>query len=731
MTACNFCSPALTVPSLLPALSSIWDEGFAIVESSSTPYFIAKAATPLNEIGFPYHSSLESLVTSAEKCPLCKAVLENVKRFQDGLESVKRDTHKKYFVLERQGHGSPDNWTFSLVKRLDGADGFSVVSNSKRERLLYLMGSFGFCVEPSLSESSISQTTDVSPGKSIRGVRVNSNAGAEDTLDVAKGWIRDCVQNHHTCIPPRVKLPSRILDLNAFDDPGKVRLWETQGQESGSYITLSYCWGSDASVHKRTTHSTLSEHLESIEVDSLPQTYKDAIQITRSLGLRYLWIDSLCICQDDPDDWARESAAMQQVYAGAYLTIAADKASSLTDGFLIRSKREHVPTKLKVSSSENVSDVADISAYSFEVPAIKTCGARSWMELDKEPTTYRAWAMQERLLPQRLLHFASDQLYFECNRHFLSEDGVKVLGRWNSVYPGVEKSFSDIARKSMVSITHQLWYLILENYTGRQLTVKSDRLPAISGLAALIKQKLNSKKGPTESVTEYVAGLWSDALIEGLRWTVIGRRSIGNILPDARPLPGELEYIAPTWSPASFDGRSAHGMTMPGWVNVAVAKEFSVTPKNKENPLGELVDGSITLCAPMIKMELSEIPDEDEAKLGDWRRNMRLCTPRGSAYGAYSSFDCFRGQSTESRDWVKNNSIFALILSEGRYLERQTEGNTLYHALLVIRVSEARRARAGREEFRRIGTIHLDSECIGSDEDIVKDVDGFREVVII
>ncbi|KAH7179900.1 heterokaryon incompatibility protein-domain-containing protein [Fusarium flagelliforme] len=723
MTICSLCSPALSRPSKLPTLPESWNKGCSFVESSSTPYFWAFKGndTPPEEVGLPHHAGLDALKESAKECPLCEMILERVDKFIEGLERDKQEEHERYFVFERQRHGIPEKWTFSLVQRLDDADGFCVLADSTNRKYLYLMDAFGFCVD---SQDSLYSTKRQEPDDTeliLRGSKVEPDAGAEDTLSVVTGWLNDCEKNHTTCRPTKTRLPSRILDLDALNDVNKIRLLETRDTESyDSYVTLSYCWGSDPSFHVRTTHATMSEHLDSIDVDSLPQTYKDAIKITRHLGIRYLWIDSLCICQDDVDDWARESAAMQQVYAGAYLSIAADSAAGSEQGFLKRPGRKYVPVTLN----------ANFPAYAFQIPPKKACHARAWMTFDNEPLTKRGWAEQERLLPYRALHFGNDQMFFECNCHLLSEDGVEVKGRWNSLYPSQEeKGFKDIARKSRVSMTHQQWYLILENFFHRDFTVKTDRLPAISGLASLFQKRLAEEMGRAE----YVAGLWSNALVEGLEWSSLGSKAGEDTMPDQKPLPGEEGYIAPTWSPASFVGVSAHGMTMPGWVDIAQITGFHTTPKTMQNPLGELVDGWVSIRGPMIKLHLSDLPDEDQAKLGSFRRNIRLCTPSGDDFGGYSSFDGIRGQNDETRAWVKNNEIFALIMAEKKFDEDGSEKGPpmTFHSLLVMPVGEKRRVVSGRNEYMRVGTFFLDEDDLAEDRGIVRDVDGFAEIVLV
>ncbi|KAM0554826.1 hypothetical protein ACHAPJ_006559 [Fusarium lateritium] len=613
--------------------------------------------------------------------------------------------------------------------------------------MTYLIGVFGFCVDPGQSMWAISaQDTkgerELSSGR-VRGARVNPDAGSEQTLKVVKGWIRHCVTKHDCCRPPQVRLPSRILDLDAFDDPDRIRLCETsETTKKDPYVTLSYCWGPNSSSQVKTTRSTLSDHLDSITVHKLPQTHRDAIKITRHLGIRFLWIDALCICQDDVDDWIRESAAMRQVYAGSYLTIAADNGSECTNGFLNRPEINYVPINIKLTGQDTSTvgtdgiEVAEVPGYAFEVDPLNTTSSRPLLELGDEPLTSRAWATQERLLPQRILHFGTKQLFFECNHHFLSEDGVEVLDRWNSLLPGGNKMFEESSRKSRNSATHQLWYSILENYTGRLLTAKTDRLPAISGLAELIQAKLSedlgSDRAPNKAQNiEYVAGLWSNALIEGLGWVALLKSPKNIVLPDKRPLPGEDGYIAPTWSPASFNGRSAYGMSQDYWIDLAVVKGFGVTPKNTQNPFGEVVDGWISLRTPMIRMGLSGPPDPNEARLPDsFSKVIRLCTPRGDPFGTYALFDGIHEQTEDTQSWIERNEIFALTLSEGKYLEKTTDTGQSYHALLVMPISQGRRAGANRKEFRRVGKIYLGSEGLGDDEEALKDGESFVDVVL-
>jgi hypothetical protein len=111
-----------------------------------------------------------------------------------------------------------------------------------------------------------------------------------------------------------------------------LKLKETKPQEKGKYIALSYCWGT--SLAYKTMTENRNEHMKGIQFVHLPKTLQDSILITRYLNIRYIWIDCLCIIQNDSLDWQREAAGMAQIYSNSYLTIAAARATDSSQGFL-------------------------------------------------------------------------------------------------------------------------------------------------------------------------------------------------------------------------------------------------------------------------------------------------------------------------------------------------------------------------------------------------------------
>ncbi|KAF5679593.1 heterokaryon incompatibility protein [Fusarium heterosporum] len=149
----------------------------------------------------------------------------------------------------------------------------------------------------------------------------DSSTGSPQSLKLALYWFKNCISNHPNCTAycgsePSI-LPTRVIDVQ-MQGRSLARLVTSQAQRA-RYIALSHCWGSSPIF--TTTSKNIAKLQSSIPIDSLPLTFQHAIEVTRTLGFRYLWIDSLCIIQDSPKDWEIESSRMGQVYRRAAFTI--------------------------------------------------------------------------------------------------------------------------------------------------------------------------------------------------------------------------------------------------------------------------------------------------------------------------------------------------------------------------------------------------------------------------
>jgi len=180
-------------------------------------------------------------------------------------------------------------------------------------------------------------------------------------------------------------------------------------------VTLSYCWGKTMPEEVKT--KTTNIHARS-QVGGLPpllKTLSDAVAITRSLGIRYLWIDALCILQDSIDDWSTESVKMASVYEHAYCTIAAASSNDTTMGF--RRMNSH-PSSLKNKI------LLDLPA-DIDDPFRRICFGPTrtyWFELGQGPLQKRGWTMQEHHLSRRVIYYTATHILWECRCSRSSSD---------------------------------------------------------------------------------------------------------------------------------------------------------------------------------------------------------------------------------------------------------------------------------------------------------------------
>jgi hypothetical protein len=212
-------------------------------------------------------------------------------------------------------------------------------------------------------------------------------------------------------------LPTRVLFVGTSKDP-ELRLKETHGSR-GRYLALSHCWG--AVLHVKTMKATLAANLQSIDEMALSPLIRDAVEVTRMIGHRYLWIDALCIVQDDHEDWKREAAKMGSVYESAYLTIAATDGRD-GDYSLLHPERDLLNDEYVVEllCDPNKPQLGSMFFRPRKDPKIdQPC-------IDASPLNKRAWVTQERILSRRILHFSQGMVHWECDHIFRSATGSDV-----------------------------------------------------------------------------------------------------------------------------------------------------------------------------------------------------------------------------------------------------------------------------------------------------------------
>ena len=304
-----------------------------------------------------------------------------------------------------------------------------------------------------------------------------------------RGWIDECTEFHNECIEystNKAFVPKRLINLK-----GRCRL--ESAESPVRYAALSYCWG--PIEQPSTTKSNVALRYKEFQYRELPQTLQDAILVTRMLGLDYLWIDAVCIVQDDRDEWASEAAKMGDIYSMAHVVLAATAANSATEGFL--RPRDRLQKITSLVDPENL--------FTINARVVDTHDKNNRdTQLEKQPLSKRGWALQERALACRTVHFLRDEVFFECKSSAICE-----CGHHHSDRPD-DRTYR-ITNVEYDEFNVHTWILLVKDFTKRSLTQPDDALPALSGIA---RSKLPLNPG------RYFAGIWERDIACQLGWFV-------------------------------------------------------------------------------------------------------------------------------------------------------------------------------------------------------------------
>jgi hypothetical protein len=382
--------------------------------------------------------------------------------------------------------------------------------------------------------------------------------------------------HHVQCRPSsQVVLPTRLVDVGTNNNP-RARLVDTGCGELQNYVALSYCWGTGQIL--TTTRENLAAHKDEIHFERLPRTIKDAITITRNLGIQFLWVDGLCIVQDslDGEDWQRESAKMGSIYGNAYVTIGAETSENCTDGFL---------------NERNHARAAPLQEIPLRLPSGEVSGSVFICAPILDENCFlmrRAWAFQEQRLSRRVLHYRAGGLNLCCREGTWFESVALSFGntlehqQFNAIRP------VSISSRSQTE-NHRDWLRSIEVYSSRSLTKSNDKLPAISGYAHEVHKSVGGL---------YLAGIWERYLALGLLW--VANRS-------EKPVSRASRKRAPSWSWAAIDGQVSYY-----WPLSRITEESLLVPQLKLvshhiditglDPMGEVMGGALTVSGYLKKV---------------------------------------------------------------------------------------------------------------------------------
>lgn len=339
--------------------------------------------------------------------------------------------------------------------------------------------------------------------------------GSKDAFSLVSSWLNECVTKHDKCKAGDfnrtyhdASLPSRVVDVGPQDGSIQPKLYCSKGRRA-KWVALSHRWGDSTQKVLRTTRANLEQHQKAIHMYEMPKTFRDAVEVTRALGVIYLWIDSLCIIQDDQNDWKKESATMGTIYQDAHLTILAIQAKDPDSGLF---------SGISDDAGYNFGDHVELPYYeqgavkgSFYV-SVKDEKVHD-VKSENVPLLTRGWVFQEWILSRRSIIFLDSGLIWSCRESSEDELGNRV---------------------PLKRPTIQDWMEVVSDYSRTELSYESDRLVALQGMAHSL-QKVRTDL--------YFGGIWTADLPDALLWTNVTRKTTPR-----------LRHHLPSWIWASASG---------------------------------------------------------------------------------------------------------------------------------------------------------------------------------
>lgn len=539
--------------------------------------------------------------------------------------------------------------------------------------------------------------------------RITDFTGAEPTITTARAWLNECLQSHagvceeHSPIGKRL-VPTRLLCIG--DDPCILQL-VTNHDATANYLILSYCWGSERADELKLTHSTEHELRRRVPVDRLPATVRDAVTTTRKLGYRYLWVDRLCILQDDHKDWMFEALRMGEYYRNADCCIAALSAIGSHQG-LYAHRNPLMMQALKLECAKGWSEAWIFPSFGRHTPGDYPRLYRG----PPYPLSERAWTLQERLLSPRSLYFGSLMTYWECRKARRAEDMpdeqldlpfAAVLRKFGSrTDPSMEGRIDRVQSAADEDLFHapvnememdkfeERWADLVEFYTACKMSKpENDRLVAISGMMSSIT---------AETGQRFTHGLLVSRLVTELQWW-----QWCDCRGDVTRFPVRTARQAniPTWSWGSTLGRispfrSSRYLRLSRRDPWRIEANCTLSGSEPNSPIApapsgsELVCADITFSTPLLEACISS------------RIDLRHYNWKAEAVGSLgpNSWVVFEAQIWPDEPVHENMPVWLLRMAS---LDPNTESKRFFTGLVVVPLD----AKGTTDLWKRIGYFEM------------------------
>ncbi|KAK0610309.1 hypothetical protein DIS24_g12062 [Lasiodiplodia hormozganensis] len=380
-----------------------------------------------------------------------------------------------------------------------------------------------------------------------------------------------CKKNHKACWEESQPfMPTRLIDVGRPGEQTATISLREHLSEPQPYLTLSYRWANNQDT-ALTTRANREQRLRGFPAAELPQLMQDVVAMARKLGIRYVWIDAVCIIQDDREDWALEAPQMSKIYRESALTLsistALDDSNSITTRHLVDIPFAHpaataAPTPpaffVRTAPTHNVPH--SLTAIHGHLGPTDGTGKDLPAALaSRHPVFARGWCLQERLLSRRVLHHTATELVWACRRATWCECGATSRRHPPPPSPRCPRRRKATVHQAPISapdvmpLVFEDWRMLVHDYSWNELTYDGDVLPAISGLAHAYQEGL----GGAFVTGAYSAGHWGRDLPHSLLWHTLDARDFVYVMAgtdvemtNSRRPPD----VAPSWSWASVRG---------------------------------------------------------------------------------------------------------------------------------------------------------------------------------
>ncbi|ORY60766.1 heterokaryon incompatibility protein-domain-containing protein [Pseudomassariella vexata] len=602
--------------------------------------------------GYTHHMPFRQTVISGKTCRMCRLIVCSVAKLhiEDhsyGLDAKYESEAEKLSYLPAV-HREKYAFGFPIMERMQTLSDivWDRSQHGAESEHCYQVrkGNFnqGETVQVTAPSTSIYYTRKLIPVRDIE------PGATPDNVALLKNWLNACISGHPRChrlfsegfneaVNDKPILPTRVIDVGSPTAAGThPRLLTTLGMKS-NYITLSHRWGLKPRL--KTMRANIERFQRRIPLEEAPATFKDAIEVVRQLGFQYLWIDSLCIVQDNPLDWDEESRRMGDIFESSTCTIAA--VDSLDDDdtdnglFLSRNpdplavefclpyhkeplielSRRLFPNErqvfvwkyywLKRRSSDLCKENPDLYKVAVR-PRIRSL----WKSIPETTWHNRGWVLQERTLSRRMIYYTKAKLYWSCFETTGDEQQVEptapVRISWRSINPERLGSF---------------WQDLLSDYSRCSLSKPKDRLAAIEGIRCKLETRLSSN---------IHAGVLDDGAGLNLLWYT-----------NKVPLSRFDDFHAPSWTWASLRGSVAFSLKPPRYgLATCIIRDISyeireqcTSNRPKAECAGTCLSGQVSFTSPLgvLRRTRKFVEVRDEINCHNSTNRQWLPTVLGSA----------------------------------------------------------------------------------------------------